>query len=126
MSGVPLKAMCSIMWARPVLESGSCDEPVSTMVKNEKTGASSRRKIRTVNPFGSVFTVTRFSNEARSWAASGSAAASRRVNRNRPVARAKLRFIVPPKIEAIGNRKYSVRRCGGAMGSSALPPGSMM
>ena len=39
-SSVPLKAMCSIMCASPVLPSGSCASPASTMVKNEKTGAS--------------------------------------------------------------------------------------
>ena len=38
MFGVPLKAMCSNMCARPVIPATSCAEPASTWVKNEKTG----------------------------------------------------------------------------------------
>src|SRR6266849_8076610 len=69
MVSVPLKAMCSNMCARPVLPIGSCTEPVSTLVKNEKTGAvSGRRQMITVNPLGSVLTVTCFSKEVRSCA----------------------------------------------------------
>src|SRR5947209_20528382 len=61
--------MCSNMCARPVLPIGSCTDPTSTLVKNEKTGAlSGRRQTRAVSPFGSIFTVTRCSKEARSWA----------------------------------------------------------
>ena len=37
---VPLNAMCSNIWARPVWPMGSCTEPASTWVLNEKTGAS--------------------------------------------------------------------------------------
>src|ERR1700691_4988557 len=59
--------MCSNMCARPVLPMGSCTEPASTWVKNENTGASGRSQIMMVSPFGSFFTVVRFSNEARSW-----------------------------------------------------------
>src|ERR1039458_6826300 len=92
MSGVPLKAMCSIMWARPVSWSGSCAEPASTRVKNENTGASGRRQRTTVKPLGRVFTETRFSYDARSCATSGKAATSR----SRQVNLANQRFIVPP------------------------------
>ena len=35
---VPLKAMCSNMWARPVIPGTSWAAPTSTWVKNEKTG----------------------------------------------------------------------------------------
>src|SRR6516162_10788036 len=93
MSGVPLKAMCSIMCARPVLERGSCAEPVSTMVKKEKTGAPGRRRSTTVSPLGKVLTVTRFSNDAKSWAANGTVSA----NSNSDQSLGKLRFIVPPQ-----------------------------
>src|SRR5436309_1764426 len=48
---------------------GSWVEPASTRVKNEKTGASGRSQMITVRPLGSFLTVTRFSNEATSWAA---------------------------------------------------------
>src|ERR1700686_2018530 len=67
MVSVPLKAMCSNMCAKPVLPMGSCTEPASTCVKNEKTGASGRSQMMTVSPLGSFFTVVRFSNEARFW-----------------------------------------------------------
>src|ERR1017187_8482721 len=93
MSGVPLKAMCSIMCARPVSWSGSCAEPASTRVKNENTGASGRRHRTIVKPLGRVFTETRFSYDARSCAASGKAATSR----SRQVNLANQRFIVPPE-----------------------------
>src|SRR5271157_4868828 len=111
MSGVPLKAMCSIMCASPVSLRGSCAEPASTSVKNEKTGASGRRQRTIVSPLGRVFTETRFSYDDRSstpaspkaglaggpgsFAASGKAAASR----SRQVNLANQRFIgfVPPK-----------------------------
>src|SRR5438094_162979 len=57
------------MCARPVLPIGSWTEPVSTLVKNEKTGAvSGRWQTIAVRPFGSFLTVTRFSKEARSCA----------------------------------------------------------
>src|SRR5271157_4746741 len=111
MSGVPLNAMCSIMWGSPVLLRGSCAEPASTSVKKENTGASGRRHKTTVSPLGRVFTETRFSYDERSCApaspkaglaggpgscaASGKAAASR----SRQVNLANQRFIgfVPPK-----------------------------
>src|SRR5664279_2805993 len=93
MSGVPLKAMCSIMCARPVSLRGSCAEPASTRVKNENTGASGRRQRMIVKPLGRAFTETRFSYDARSCAASGIAAASR----SRQVNLANQRFIVPPE-----------------------------
>src|SRR4029077_11436423 len=67
MVSVPLNAMCSNMCARPVLPMGSCTEPASTCVKNEKTGASARSQMMMVSPLASFFTVVRFSNEARSW-----------------------------------------------------------
>jgi hypothetical protein len=38
-------------------------------VKKEKTGASGRSQMTMVRPFGSFFTVTRFSKDAISWAA---------------------------------------------------------
>src|SRR5208282_2332077 len=59
--------MCSNMCARPVLPIGSCTEPASTCVKDEKTGASGRSQRMMVSPLASFFTVVRFSNEARSW-----------------------------------------------------------
>src|ERR1700722_5183426 len=59
--------MCSNMWASPVSPMGSCDDPASTKVKKEKTGASGRSQIRSVNPLGSFLTVMRFSNDATSW-----------------------------------------------------------
>src|SRR5271157_1404275 len=95
MSGVPLKAMCSIMCASPVSLRGSCAEPASTSVKNENTGASGRRHRTIVSPLGRVFTETRFSYDERSCAASGKAPASR----SRQVDLANQRFIgfVPPK-----------------------------
>src|SRR5271157_3995439 len=93
MSGVPLKAMCSIMCASPVSLRGSCAEPASTSVKNENTGASGRRQRTIVSPLDRVFTETRFSYDDRSCAASGKAAASR----SRQVNLANQRFIVPPK-----------------------------
>src|SRR5580704_4947984 len=66
---VPLKAMCSNMWARPVLAMGSCADPASTSVKKENTGASGRSQMRRVSPLESFFTVMRFSKEATSCAA---------------------------------------------------------
>ena len=60
--------MCSNMCARPVLPMGSCTEPASTWVKNEKTGASGRSRITTVRPLGRVLTVMRFSKDATSCA----------------------------------------------------------
>src|SRR5581483_10833668 len=69
MVSVPLKASCSNMCARPVLPIGSWAEPMSTLVKNEKTGAESGRwQTTAVRPFGSFLTRTRFSNDAKSWA----------------------------------------------------------
>src|SRR5271169_990083 len=47
---------------------GSCEEPASTRVKKEKTGASGRSQTMRVRPFGSFLTVMRFSNDATSWA----------------------------------------------------------
>src|SRR5260370_13410210 len=67
MVSVPLNAMCSNMWARPVLPMGSCTEPASTCVKKENTGASGRSQMMTVMPLASFLTVVRFSNDARSW-----------------------------------------------------------
>ena len=45
---------------------GSCAEPASTWVKNEKTGASGRSQMTTVSPLASFLTVMRFSKEATS------------------------------------------------------------
>src|SRR5271156_2544489 len=59
--------MCSNMCASPVLFMGSCTDPASTCVKKENTGASGRSQMMTVSPLASVFTVIRFSKEARSW-----------------------------------------------------------
>ena len=70
---------------------GSCAEPASTSVKKEKTGASGRSQIKRVRPLGSFLTVTRFSNEATSWA---SANAERR--RKRQVIFKVRCFIEPP------------------------------
>src|SRR5208283_1956901 len=92
MSGVPLKAMCSIMCASPVSLRGSCAEPASTSVKNEKTGASGRCHRTMVSPLVKVFTETRFSYEDKSCAISGIAAA----NRSRQINLENQYFIVPP------------------------------
>src|SRR5262249_59666890 len=82
-----------IMWDEPVLDSESWAEPVSTMVKNEKTGAPGRRRMMTVSPLGRVFIVTRFSNDARSCAVSGRGGA----RGSRAESLAKQAFIGPPK-----------------------------
>ncbi len=68
MRSVPLKAMCSNMWARPVIPGTSRSAPTSTWVKKEKTGASGRSHTRTVSPFASVLTVIFFSKAATSCA----------------------------------------------------------
>src|SRR6185437_6642860 len=65
---VPLKAMCSNMWARPVWPMGSCAEPAFTWVLNEKTGASGRSHMTTVRPLSSFLTVMRFSKADKSCA----------------------------------------------------------
>ena len=74
MFGVPLKAMCSNMWARPVIPGTSWAEPVSTKVAKEKTGATGRSTRTKVQPLSRMWTVVRFSKDARSWADAGSAA----------------------------------------------------
>src|SRR5208283_3741548 len=107
MSGVPLNAMCSIMCASPVSLRGSCAEPASTSVKNEKTGASGRCHRTTVSPLGRVFTETRFSYEDKSCAASDIAAA----NRSRQINLENQCFIVPqqaklPRIEKLRRLRY--------------------
>src|SRR5579864_7617283 len=89
---VPLKAMCSNMWARPVLPMGSCTDPASTCVKNEKTGASGRSRITTVSPFDRVLTVVRFSKEATSWAEA--IAVNKRISTSMRMAAC---FIGPPR-----------------------------
>ena len=70
---VPLKAMCSNMWASPVIPGTSCAEPTSTRVAKEKTGASGRSTRMNVQPFGSTWTVVLASKSFRSWAAAGGA-----------------------------------------------------
>src|SRR5882672_1089045 len=88
--------MCSNMCARPDLPMSSWVEPVSTCVKKEKTGASGRSQIRTVRPLGRVFTVTRFSKEARSWALVTPAETTR--NRKvMPKSGSKRDFMEPPQ-----------------------------
>ena len=87
---VPLNAMCSIMCARPVMCSGSCEDPASTHVVKEKTGASGRLHRMTVKPLASFSTVTCFSNEARSWPSAG-IQPSRKSHKKMPVLR---RFIL--------------------------------
>jgi hypothetical protein len=58
----------------------------------------------TVKPFGRVFTVTRFSNEPDPGLPAAVLRPAKGSQEQACVARAKLRFIVPPKIEAICNR----------------------
>src|ERR1017187_8425628 len=65
---VPLKAMCSNMWAMPVSPDGSSTDPAFTYVWNETTGASCRSATMKCSPFASVNSVTFFSNSLRSCA----------------------------------------------------------
>src|ERR1700687_327343 len=105
MVSVPLNAMCSNMCARPVLPMGSCTEPASTCVKNEKTGASGRSQMMMVSPLASFFTVVRFSNEARSWlraiehSTKQTAIVCIRVERD---------FILPPRLSNNWHQKVEV------------------
>src|SRR5437764_420918 len=69
--------MCSNMCARPVIPGTSRAEPTFTTVAYEKTGASGRSMMMSVRPLSSLFSVVRFSNEARSCAKSDDAASSR-------------------------------------------------
>src|SRR6201997_2527982 len=81
------------MWARPVARRGSCEEPASTSVKKEKTGASGRSHTKSVRPLGSFFTVMRFSNDATS------CARAKLERRKRTTAVLKVRrFIGPPTV----------------------------
>src|ERR1700689_3675654 len=86
--------MCSNMWAKPVLPMGSCEEPASTIVKKEKTGASGRSQITMVSPFGSFLTVMSFSKDATSCAA----ARAVRMRRSTRARGRSMRYIIgPPK-----------------------------
>src|SRR5947209_2147402 len=87
MSWVPLNAMCSNMWARPVIPVTSCAEPTSTSVSKEKTGASGRRTRTNVQPFGSTWTVVRASKSLRDWAAAGRAGQAAEARRRARAAR---------------------------------------
>src|SRR5450631_4626952 len=89
--------MCSNMCARPVLPMGSCTDPASTCVKNEKTGASGRSQMMTVSPLASFFTVVRFSNKATSCPS-----ANEQNKRHTTIVciEVKRDFILPPRLNA--------------------------
>src|SRR5436305_9114566 len=117
MLGVPLKAMCSNMWASPVMPGTSWAEPTSATVAKEKTGAVGRSTMMNVQPFGRTWTLVFASKDARSWAARGAAAARVRRSSARAARVAAFRFMVgSPVWGSLTRRRKPVFSAGSGAG----------